>query len=163
MNDGLMCYSNEKWSDIVNTFGLMQSITAPTKFTKNSSTIHVIDHIYTNNTRHAVRAFTSSSALSDHYPVCLLRSMNFHISKDSKNTVIKYRSFKTFNGNNFRSDLLCSGLENVETVTDPNAALYLFYNILNGVLSKHAPIKEKRIKRTHQPGWFNNDIIMINN
>ena len=84
--------------------------------------------------------------------------MNFHISKDSKHTVIKYRSFKKFNENNFRSDLLCSGLENVETITDPNAALYLFYNILNGVLSKHAPIKEKRIKRTHQPGWFNNNI-----
>ena len=161
MNDGLISFSNEKWSDIVNKFGLIQLITAPTRVTKNSSTI--IDHIYTNNTRHVVRAFTSSLALSDHYPVCLLRSMNFHISKDSKHTVIKYRSFKKFNENNFRSDLLCSGLENVETITDPNAALYLFYNILNGVLSKHAPIKEKRIKRTHQPGWFNNNIKQLIN
>jgi len=25
-------------------------------------------------------------------------------------------------------------------------------------LSKHAPIKEKRIKPVHQPEWFNNDI-----
>jgi len=159
MNNGLLCYSNEKWSDIMNKFGLIQLITAPTRVTKNSSTI--IDHTYTNNTRHVARAFTSSLAPSDHYPVCLLHSMNFHISKDSKHTVIKYRLFNTFNENNFRSDLLCSGLENVETITDQNSALYLFYIILNGVLSKHAPIKEKRIKRTHQPGWFNNNIKQI--
>jgi len=68
--------------------------------------------------------------------------------------VIKYRSFNKFNENNFRSDLLCSGLENVETITNPNEALDLFYNILDG----HAPIKEKRIKRVHQSELFNNDI-----
>ena len=43
MNDGLISFSNEKWSDIVNKFGLIQLITAPTRVTKNSSTI--IDHI----------------------------------------------------------------------------------------------------------------------
>jgi len=72
--------------------------------------------------------------------------MNFNVSKDSKHTVIKYRLFNKFNENNFRSDLLYSGLENVETITNPNEALDLFYNILDGVLSKHAPIKEKTHK-----------------
>jgi len=60
---------------------------------------------------------------------------------------MKYRSFNTFNENNFRSDLLCSGLKNVITITDSNATLHLFYNILDGVLSKHVTIKEKHIKR----------------
>jgi len=131
MNDGLLFYSNDKWSDIVIKFGLIQLKTAPTRVTKNSSTL--IDYIYTNTTRHVVKAFTSSLAISDHYLVCLLRSMNFNVSKDSKHTLIKYRSFNKFNANNFRSDLLCFGLENVETITNPNEALDLFYNILDGV------------------------------
>ena len=34
----------------------------------------------------------------------------------------------------------------------------MFYSMLNRVLSKHAPIKEKRVKREHQPDWFSDEI-----
>ena len=34
----------------------------------------------------------------------------------------------------------------------------LFYEILNGVLSRNAPIKHKRIKSYHLPKWFNDEI-----
>ena len=34
----------------------------------------------------------------------------------------------------------------------------MFYSILNRVLSKHAPIKEKRVKREQQPDWFSDEI-----
>ena len=29
------------------------------------------------------------------------------------------------------------------------------------MLSKHAPIKEKRVKREHQPDWFSDEIKML--
>ena len=32
------------------------------------------------------------------------------------------------------------------------------YNILNGVLSRHAPIMHKRIESDHLPQWFNDEI-----
>ena len=34
----------------------------------------------------------------------------------------------------------------------------MFYHLLNEVLSEHAPVKLKRVKRHSQPGWFNEEI-----
>ena len=83
---------------------------------------------------------------------------NLNIDKKSNHNVIKYRSFKKFDELAFQSDLLYSGLEHLETVIDPNDALNVFYDILNNTLSKHAPMKEKRVKYKHQVDWFTQEI-----
>ena len=83
---------------------------------------------------------------------------NLSLSKKSNHTIIKYRSFKKFDELAFQSDLLYSGLEYLETVIDPNDALNVFYDILNITLSKHAPIKEKRVKHKHKLDWFTAEI-----
>ena len=83
---------------------------------------------------------------------------NSSIAKKSNHIVIKYRSFKKFNETAFQSDLLNSDLEYLETVIDPNDALNVFYDILNIILSKHAPIKEKRVKHKHQVDWFTAEV-----
>ena len=36
--------------------------------------------------------------------------------------------------------------------------MLVFYSILNQLLSKHAPIKQKRVKRDNQPDWFTEEI-----
>ena len=46
----------------------------------------------------------------------------------------------------------------IETIGDPNMALNMFYGILHSFLDVHAPMKEKRIKREQQPGWFTEEI-----
>ena len=46
----------------------------------------------------------------------------------------------------------------IETTNDPNLALTTLYNILNTVLSHHAPIKSKRVKRIHQPGLYSDEL-----
>jgi len=160
INDDVGSFNNSKWSDLVSKFDLTQFITCPTRVNKKSSTI--IDHIYASSTTHVVKTFTSNSAISDHYPVNLLLATSINICKSSKHKVIKYRSFSNFDEDKFQNELLCSGLENIESLTNPNDALNMFYSILNRVLSKHAPIKEKRVKREHQPDWFSDEIKKVN-
>ena len=46
----------------------------------------------------------------------------------------------------------------IETINDPNMSLELFYSIINNVLSNHAPLKTKRVKRDNQPTWLNEEI-----
>jgi len=143
INDEVGSFNNLKWSVLVSKFDLRQFITCPTRVNKNNFTI--IDHIYANNTVHIVKTFTSNSAISDHFPVNLLLATNINICKNSKHTVIKYRSFTNFDEKNFQCELLCSGLGHIESLTNPNDALNMFYRILNRVMSKHAPIKQQNV------------------
>ena len=36
-------------------------------------------------------------------------------------------------------------------------SIKLFYDLINDVLSKQAPMKRKGVRRSTQPGWFNQD------
>lgn len=153
--NGSDSFNNTKWTDMVSKFYLKQLIKSPTRVTKQSSSI--IDHIYCTNADLVHSAFVSKLAISDHFPVCctLVKSNN---RKRGIHKSIKYRSFKHFDENFFRNDLILSGLEHVEMYTDPNSALNVFYNCINNVINKHAPIKEKRIKHDHQPEWLTHEI-----
>jgi uncharacterized protein (UPF0305 family) len=42
--------------------------------------------------------------------------------------------------------------------SDPNEALSEWYRLFLGVLDKHAPFREKRVKNSQLPAWFNNEI-----
>ena len=42
--------------------------------------------------------------------------------------------------------------------TDTNRSLENWVNIFLNIINKHAPLKEKRVKRKNQPKWFNSDI-----
>jgi hypothetical protein len=68
-----------------------------------------------------------------------------------------YRCFKNFDVSLFQADLVKSPLESIDTVTDPNHALEMLYDILNNLLLKHAPIKEKKNKTKTQPNWFTDE------
>ena len=46
----------------------------------------------------------------------------------------------------------------VESYSGPNVALTKLRNTITSVSDKHAPIKEKRIKRDHQPEWVTDEI-----
>jgi len=141
INDKVGSFNNSKWSVLVSKFDLTQFITCPTRVNKKIFTI--IDNIYAHNTVHIVKTFTSNSAISDHFPVNFLLATNINICKNSKHTVIKYRSLLlTLTKKNFQCELLCSGLGHIESFTNPNDALNMFYRILNRVMSKHAPIKQ---------------------
>ena len=149
-------FKNTKWNDLVSKFGLTQLINSPTRVTKTSSSI--IDHIYTNMTEHISEIIVPFYSLSDHYPICFTRSVKCTRNCNVDHKSITYRCFKKFNEEYFQTDLLFSQINRVETINNPNTSLALLYDIINDVLSKHAPLKEKRIKHEIQPAWFTDEI-----
>ena len=78
--------------------------------------------------------------------------------QNKKHTTIIYRCFKNFDIKDFQNDLNLANMWQIETIQDPNMSLFVFYEILNSILTKHAPLKEKRVKHICQPQWFNEDI-----
>ena len=151
-------YLNSKWGELVTKFGLNQLVEFPTRVSKQSSTI--IDHIYTNKIENVAETIVPPVSISDHYPICFTRSSgaNNCENKSTEHKTITYRSFKNFNESHFQQDLACSNISYTETISEPNLALKTFCDILNNILSMHAPLKVKRIKRDHQPEWFTDEI-----
>ena len=151
------CFNNTKWTCLIKDFGLRQYVESPTRVTKSSATI--IDHIYSSSTSSISETFVSPLSISDHYPIAFTiggECTSSNIAKE--HTIIKYRSFKNFDLDAFKNNLHMSNISAVEIIDDPNSALDLLYKILNLSLQKHAPVKSKRIKRKHQPGWFSDEI-----
>ena len=145
-------------NDVVTKFGVYQLVETPTRVTKRSSTI--IDHIYTNSAGRVSEVFVSNLSISDHYPISCTRSTIDKICNKAttEHNTMQYRCFKRFKESKFQQDLAYSSLYNIEAIADPNEALSLFYEILESTLSKHAPVKTKRIKREQQHKWFTEEI-----
>ena len=148
-------FENKEWTNILLKYGLIQLVNVPTRVTKKSSTI--IDHIYTNQPDRLCSVSVPCLSISDHYPVCITRKIKQRLTK-REHRVITYRSYKNFNTANFQNDLALKRLQYIESELDPNKAMTMLYDDLNSVLSKHAPLKQKRVKRLTQPGWFNSEV-----
>ena len=154
-NIDMQTNSNRKWQTLIQLFDLSQLISQPTRVTETSSTI--IDHIYTSNPDVIVKSFVSNYAISDHFPVCTTRKINYKIVK-SEHIMTSYRCYKHFNENAFLNDL-SSDLDNFTTTSSNiNDDISEWYNIVLKHLDNHAPIKVKRVKTQRLPDCYNQDI-----
>jgi len=87
--------------------------------------------------------------ISDHFPVLFTRTLKTKQVKGCHEH-IKYRSFKHFNEEKIREDLLNS----IGQTEEPEKGLCMFFDILNKILNKHASVKEERVKYDKQPEWL---------
>ena len=85
------------------------------------------------------------------------RKINFSLKSNSHKT-IKYRSFKSFNENEFLQDLSAVPWSEIELLENVDTMLDVWYDFFNDVIDKHAPIKTHRIKNEVQPEWVTSDI-----
>ena len=76
----------------------------------------------------------------------------------ARHKTFSYRSFKQFDEHAFVNDLFSKELDKCKTFIDPNVALEYLYQQINSAISKHAPLRCKRVKRDKLPEWFNDDI-----
>ena len=154
-NIDITCCTNSKWNSLIQLFDLLQIITEPTRVTHSTSTI--IDHVYTTKPENIVECFVPHYAISDHYPVCLTRKVNYKLPK-VEHITNTYRCFKKFNENAFQSDL-ANALQNFElnhqSVDDDFNALH---TIVIKQLDKHAPVKQRRVKSRRLPDWYTTEI-----
>ena len=148
--------SNSKWKHIVEIHDLQQVIDQPTRVTAHSSTL--IDHLYVSNTDHLSDVTVPCTAISDHYPICFTRTTSKKTIKRKDHQTIQCRCFKTFSDEIFLREL--SNALQTFNVTQNNSEKKLasWTQIFMTILSKHAPLKTKRVKRNNQPGWMNDDI-----
>ena len=58
----------------------------------------------------------------------------------------------------FFNDLHWAPLTKVLNCTDPDKALATWYNVYLTVVSRHAPLRRKRVKHPKLPPWLNKDI-----
>ena len=128
----------------------MQLVKEATRVTAHSATL--IDHVYTSQPDKVTECFVPNLALSDHYPVCFTRQTTKLQSTKRNHGSIKYRSFTRFDNADFLDELNME-IENVQcSQTDSNMNFATWNALFLSVLNKHAPIKEKRVKRTSNRG-----------
>ena len=146
------CKPSQKWLSILETYNIKQIVNEPTRVTKESKTL--IDHIYITNLEKLQKSHVVQYSVSDHYPVCMTRSEQISVKKDTHISIV-YRNYKKIVESEFLKDLSYAPFNKVEYVEDPNDALKIWYNFFNEILNKHAPIVTKRVKRDKQPEWYN--------
>lgn len=101
--------TNSKWNNLIQLFDLTQLVSKPTRVTNSTATI--IDHdVYTTNNENIIECFVPHYAVSDHFPVCITRKINYKIPK-SDHVTTTYRCFKKFDETSFLADLT-SDMEN---------------------------------------------------
>ena len=135
-------------SNITNTYGLQQLINEPTRITNSTSTL--IDLIYTNYPERVVCSGVSHCSISDHSLIYVYRKLSIGtIAKDCNNII--YRSFKNFNRDNFRSDILSQDWNNLSNTQDPNTMWVEWKKTFLSIADKHAPIRSKRVRSKSSP------------
>jgi len=144
-----------KWLEICSTFGLVQTITEPTRVTKFSESL--IDHICISEDAKVLYHKVVKYSISDHFPVLVKLDMKNGLSTP-KYIELKYRNLKKYNHESLSVDL-----ENAVwpdcTNTNVNEATDQFTVMLTAIVNKHFPQISKRVKRVNQPGWINADIL----
>ncbi|CAC5425468.1 unnamed protein product [Mytilus coruscus] len=109
-----------RWSNFISTLGLHQMVIDPTRVTSTSVTL--IDHIYSTNPTNIIDVTVPSYAPSDHYPIsCTVNRFTKLIkNKSSSHLEIQYRNFKTFNEELFLNNLSKQPLNVIHEISDQN-------------------------------------------
>ena len=88
--------------------------------------------------------------MSDHK---MIKFTRFSKSFKQNPRFVRKRCFKNFDGQQFRDQLLASGLEDVLLCTDANQAAELLTGKLNTILDKMAPIRTNQTQSRYGP-WL---------
>ena len=81
---------NKKWLNMIQLFDLSHLVTEPTRITEITAT--TIDHVYSSHPENITECFISHFTISDHFPVCFTRKINFKVIKNDHLTT-SYRCF----------------------------------------------------------------------
>ena len=145
------------WIDVLSSVNHTQLVNTPTRVSKNSATL--IDHAFSNRICNISKITIPKLSISDHYPICLTRKTFTKFNSNSSHKVISYRSLKHFDPNIFLDELASLPWDSVDTCDTIDSALERFVDMFIHTLNRNAPMKKKRVKRLHQPNWFNNIIL----
>ena len=126
------------------TIGLDQIVTSPTRITKDSSSL--IDHIYTNISNFKMHSGLIETDISDHFPVFVALECPFNVDKNGpkKKTA---RSYRAYDKDLFTEDLAKIDWSKVYRCIDVDNSYLTFNNLFKEACDKHAPFKTITIGR----------------
>ena len=142
----------KEFSEILSSFDLQQHVSFPT-----NDHGHSIDLVITRSSSTVIKNLSHHDThLTDHEAVTFKFSP--HTRPITKRTVIHFRSFKDFNLQAFKNDILSSPLytDPADTATDLGNQLS---SILTNILDLHAPSKTKSIVQRPSKPWINVEIL----
>ena len=134
--------------EILDVYGLSNIVKTPTCF-KNRTSPSIIYVIFVNMPRRFNHVITFDCGLSDcHNMVCV--STKLHVPPQQKKRV-HYRSYKKFNEEKFCNDLASAPFYVSEIFDDMDDSYWFFSSLLSDIITEHAPVKTKILKRTQVP------------
>ena len=135
-----MC--EEHMKNFCETYNLTNLITDPTCF-KSVNNPSCIDVMLTNRSACFENSTVIETGLSDCHKMTITVMKKYF--KKREPITITYRDYKNFDGDKFRSDLKEKVIE-ADCIT-----IEIFIDILNNILDKHAPRKQKIIRGNSTP------------
>ena len=138
-NINLLNYeSNQELLNNMHSDSLVPYITLPTRITPRSKTL--IDNIFFNEINEAALSGNLVTDISDHHAQFLITPK---ILENNPNKVTLRRSYKNFNNELFKNDLLKTDRESLlkTSLNDVNFSFEQFLLKLNNLLDIHAPFK----------------------
>ena len=130
---------------VSNFYNLMTScyfvpfILQPNRIAKKSKTL--IDNIFMNSLEYDTFSGNLTTQISDHLPQFLILK-NFHRKYTNKSQVVYKRSYKFYNEDEFKKDLLNVNWDETFNNTNADASFDTFLFIINKLLDEHAPLKK---------------------
>ena len=146
-------YEHDKLEEFCNLFDLSNLIKSNTCFTKTHSS--KIDLILTNNSNSFQKSGTTETGLSDFHKL-ISTFFKPHFPRLSPKAIY-YRNYKNFDKLKFIEDLMYTDFSLQSHDLDKNYSFLIreFYKIVE----KHAPSKNKFIRRSHDP-FMNKELII---
>ena len=140
----------EKFVKLLDTFGLMQHVSLPTHRLG-----HTLDLVITRSNDNLISDLVVNNPLvSDHHVV----HFDILTSKPSlPKKSISHRCFKKLDLSAFKKDVIESELWS-QISTDPNDLVSSYNSVLQSLLDKHVPIKERMITVSPLSPWYSSEI-----
>ena len=149
------------WINTFQSYYLNQLIDEPTRITSHSKTL--LDHIYVSEDVNVSKSGLLSWAISDHNPIYItINKSNYVTNHDklkNKHKTIRYRKLADVDINTLGPCILdtLNFIDNSKDTNVNDLTSSWTCRVLS-ILDTHWPVRTKRIKKEHQPGWLTADI-----
>ena len=110
-----------------------------------------VDHIWCSHPNELYNARTLPSGISDHFPIAVTQSFKRVKNNEWVHKTIIYQDIKSENEDQFISSQKNAPWDCALVFDDSNDVVDCLYDIFNGIVDEHLPLKQKRVKRNVQP------------
>jgi Reverse transcriptase (RNA-dependent DNA polymerase)/Endonuclease/Exonuclease/phosphatase family len=151
------CAQVTTYVDLLFSFGLLETVTRPTRYTVRSATL--IDHVITNFHSNSYETVILTSNLSDHFPV-------IHFKKEIVNcsapNTVEFRNFSSTNLEAFGTALRGTSWDHVLECEDSQTSYNRFHDTFFNLYDFFFPVKIVKFNRNKHKieQWITNGLLI---